>query len=139
MENCNHRYKKDTCIKCGHERTNNNKISKYKQEQISREAIQDDLQEKITLNISKGIINNPKYIKDWKELKDQTSPTHTLKIDIQYGCGWIEPKDADENSWEGRHYLSTHTFYGGTNEYSTKVLQSCGFNVVLANWDEIGY
>lgn len=78
-----------------------------------------------------------KYIKDWGKLKDITSPTHTLEIDVDGGCGWIYPKNGVDNSWEGRHYLSTHTFYGGFSESSTKLLQSCGFNVILANWDEI--
>lgn len=85
------------------------------------------------------MLDNPKYIKDWKELKEETSPTHILEIDVEGGNGWVEPKNIDKESWEGRHYLSTHTFYGGFHEYSTKLLQSCGFNVVLANWDEIGY
>lgn len=85
-------------------------------------------------------MNDIKYIKNWEELKDVTSPTHRLEIDVDCGCGWIYPKNSDDNSWEGKHYLSTHTFYGGGfNESSTKLLQSCGFNVVLANWDEIGY
>jgi hypothetical protein len=84
-------------------------------------------------------VNSPKYIKDWKELKEEKSPTHILEIDEDSGCGWIRPKVDNEESWEGKHYLSTHTFYGGTHEWSTKILQKCGFNVVLANWDEIGY
>jgi hypothetical protein len=82
---------------------------------------------------------DPKYIKDWKELKEEKSPTHILEIELEYGYGWIRP-NADEQDVEAPHYyLSTHTFYGSFHEHSTKVLQSCGFNVVLANWDEIGY
>jgi hypothetical protein len=84
-------------------------------------------------------LDNPKYIKNWKELKEEKSPTHTLEIDVD-GCnGWIEPNNKVEGSWEGSYYLSTHTFYDGTCKSSTKLLQSCGFNVELANWDEIGY
>lgn len=83
-------------------------------------------------------LNKPKYIKDWNGLKDVESPTHAIEIDEDGGCGWIIPK-VDDGGWKNRHYLSTHTFYGGTHEYSTKKLQECGFNVVLANWDEIGY
>ena len=76
----------------------------------------------------------PKLIKSWDELKECTSETHVLEIG---DCnGWIEPKfPKDENSWEGRHYLSTHTFYSGTHEWSTKLLQECGFDVEIANWD----
>jgi hypothetical protein len=81
-------------------------------------------------------VDNPKLIKGWEELKEEKSETHVLEIDLESGNGWIHPKNADENSWEGRHYLSTHTFYGKTHEHSTKVLQACGFNVILDNWDK---
>lgn len=79
----------------------------------------------------------PKLIKTWDELKECTSETHVLKIK-EYS-GWIEPKSLDEDSWEGRFYLSTHTFYGSNYEHSTKILQECGFDVQLANWDELGW
>ena len=79
-------------------------------------------------------MENPKYIKDWNELKEEKSETYALEIEEDSGYGWISSKEGDDT-----HYLSTHTFYGGTHEYSTKLLQFCGFNVVLANWDEIGY
>jgi hypothetical protein len=77
----------------------------------------------------------PKLIKTWDELKECTSETHILEIG---DCnGWIHPKnDIDQNSFEGHHYLSTHTFYGGMNELSTRLLQQCGFDVELENWDE---
>lgn len=80
-----------------------------------------------------------KYIKNWEELKDVTSSTHILEIDVDMGNGWILPKNQSDNSFKDKHYLSTHTFYGDFFESSTKLLQSCGFNVVLANWDEIDY
>ena len=85
-----------------------------------------------------GKMNNKqiKYIESWEELREIKSPTHDLEIDLEGGCGWISPKESDKDSWEGRHYLSTHTFYGGTFKSSTEILQSCGFNVELANWDE---
>lgn len=68
------------------------------------------------------------------------SPTHILEIDLEYGCGWVHPKkDLEFSSWDDRHYLSTHTFYGSQFKASTQILQSCGFNVELANWDELGY
>lgn len=76
-----------------------------------------------------------KYIESWEELAKEESPTHILEIDVK-GCnGWIRPKDDNEDNC-GKHYLSTHTFYGSEFKHSTKVLQSCGFNVELANWDE---
>lgn len=74
----------------------------------------------------------PKLIKTWEELKECTSDTHTLEIDIDGGNGWIKDNKTNEN----KHYLSTHTFYGSTHEYSTKRLQECGFNIQLANWDK---
>lgn len=79
--------------------------------------------------------NEPKLIKTWDELKECKSETHTLEID---DCsGWIRSKVSnDKGFFENNHYLSTHTFYGSTYEYSTKLLQKCGFNVRLANWDE---
>ena len=80
-------------------------------------------------------MDSPKYIKDWKELKEEKSPTHVLEIEEDKGCGWIEIKYTDGN-YKDKHYLSTHTFYSGTNEYYTKKLQESGFNVILANWDK---
>lgn len=77
-------------------------------------------------------MNNPKLIKTWNELKECTSETHSLEIDVDGGNGWITDKKNNENL----HYLSTHTFYGSTYEYSTNLLQKCGFNVQLVNWDE---
>jgi hypothetical protein len=78
----------------------------------------------------------PKLINNWDELKDCTSETHILEIDPQYHNGWIRPKVPDtNNAIYDTHYLSTHTFYGGHHEYSTKLLQECGFDVELANWD----
>jgi len=78
----------------------------------------------------------PKYIKDWNELKKETSLTHTLEIKDY--CGWVYPINNDaEKRWKDGYYLSTHTFYGSNFEHSTKILQSRGFNVVLANWDKL--
>jgi hypothetical protein len=74
-----------------------------------------------------------KLISTWEELAECKSETHTLKIDIK-GCnGWILPKKT--NGWRHEYYLSTHTFYGGQHKESTRMLQSCGFNVKIANWD----
>jgi hypothetical protein len=79
----------------------------------------------------------PKLIKTWDELKKCRSETHYLEIED--GCGWVHPKNGNPNSWEGRHYLSTHTFYGKFHKESTRILQECGFNVEIANWDELGW
>jgi hypothetical protein len=80
-------------------------------------------------------IEPPKLIKTWNELKECISPTHFLVIDKH--SGWIHPKNPkDPNGWDGNHYLSTYTFYSQTHEWSTKILQQCGFNVVIDNWDK---
>ena len=33
-------------------------------------------------------------------------------------------------------YLSTHTFYGSNYKYATKMLQECGFDIEIDNWDK---
>ena len=74
-------------------------------------------------------------IDNWEELSKVKSDTHFLKINLEYGGGWIHPKN-EENKFQDSHYLSTHTFYDECYKGHTKLLQSCGFNVELANWDE---
>lgn len=81
----------------------------------------------------KEALEPPKLIKTWDELRECKSETHYLEIGD--GAGWIH----DNNIRKDSHYLSTHTFYGHNYEYSTELLQSCGFNVVIANWDELGW
>lgn len=77
----------------------------------------------------------PRLIKDWEELKDCTSETHILEIDDC--CGWVHPKnDLEFKVWDGHYYLSTHTFYGQVYKESTEMLQKCGFDVELSNWDD---
>lgn len=72
----------------------------------------------------------PLLIHNWDELAAvEDSETHTLKIDRC--CGWINNKSTNQLD----HYLSTHTFYGSTFKESTKILQTCGFNVQLKNCD----
>ncbi len=87
-----------------------------------------------------------KLIKNWEELKSipNESETHILKVG-EYN-GWLScknPKDYEVNGdYDVQipyidHYLSTHTFYGNGNfVHSTDVLQKCGFNVILENWDK---
>ncbi|AUR89175.1 hypothetical protein NVP1121O_147 [Vibrio phage 1.121.O._10N.286.46.C4] len=80
-------------------------------------------------------LENPTLISTWEELAElPESETHYLEIGA---CsGWIVAKNPISNKHSDRKkYLSTPTFYEGIHEYSTKLLQSCGFNVVLANWD----
>lgn len=72
-----------------------------------------------------------RFIKNWKELSEEKSETHELEIDLAHGCGWITNKTDKEDDY----YLTTHTFYGSMHKECTKVLQSKGFAVVLANWD----
>ena len=82
-------------------------------------------------------MSSPKLIKTWEELKECTSETHVLMIEVEDGNGWIYRKDVDPN--KEYHTISRHTFYGGMHEHSTEILQKCGFDVVLANWDELGW
>lgn len=78
-----------------------------------------------------------KQIANWLELAEvPDSETHSLDITPEDGNGWIIPKVDNGEILGGKEYLSTHTFYGKTHEYSTKLLQSCGFDVQLKNWDE---
>jgi hypothetical protein len=84
--------------------------------------------------------SEPKLIKTWVELAECESETHILKINLEYCNGWIIPKmiTGTIDPLNDHHYLSTHTFYGSSYEWSTKILQECGFNVQLANWNEEG-
>lgn len=72
-------------------------------------------------------------IKDWYELSTMPleSETHELEIYPENGHGYINNKETGDFE-----YLSTHTFYGLQFAKSTKLLQECGFNVILGNWDE---
>lgn len=49
------------------------------------------------------------------------------------GRGWIVPKT---ETAENKKYLSTHTFYGSSCKGYEKLLQKCGFDVELNNWDK---
>lgn len=83
--------------------------------------------------------NEPKLIRNWSELKDCESETHTLELDERMSSGWVRSKNeakSGESFSTNNHYLSTHTFYGSNYEFSTSLLQKCGFNVRLASWDE---
>lgn len=81
-----------------------------------------------------------KLIRDWNDLVGLESEKYKLEIDLKFGSGWIVPKEETEeteNDYHKHHkYLSTHTFYGKTYEYSTKLLQEFGFDVEIDNWDK---
>lgn len=82
-------------------------------------------------------MDEPKLISTWDELKECTSETHELEIEDH--SGWVRRKERSDKSKDffgNNHYLSTHTFYGSQYQISTKLLQKCGFNVRLANWDK---
>ena len=77
----------------------------------------------------------PVLIKTWEELsKVEGDGNFRLDITPEDGNGWIRKVNPEEDSFS--EYLSTHTFYGKTHEYSTKLLQAHGFNVTIANWDD---
>lgn len=70
-----------------------------------------------------------KLIKSWDELVGLESNEYYLDIDEDRCSGWIRRK-SDDDSME---YLSTHTFYGRTYQYSTALLQEYGFDIQLEN------
>jgi hypothetical protein len=77
-----------------------------------------------------------KLIKNWEELsKVPPSKTHYLKITPEDGNGMIMENGGEEIRGK---YLSTHTFYDSSYNYSTKLLNKCGFDVQLVSWDEQG-
>lgn len=79
------------------------------------------------------VIGPGKPIAGWEELALEVSRTHRLEIDLEGGNGWVIPNEPGKE-----HYLHTHTFYGTGYLEQTKMLQDCGFYVVLANWDAEG-
>lgn len=80
-----------------------------------------------------------KLIKNWEELNGLDNGKYVIRV--KDNCrGYIEPKvetEETEKDYANHHaYLSTHTFYGSHYKYSTKLLQSFGFDVELDNWDK---
>lgn len=84
-------------------------------------------------------------IRDWEELRQipNESESHILKVNKNNG--WLKAKnekrydDSRDYLEQVPHldvYLSTHTFYGFNYEFSSKLLQACGFDVKLDNWDK---
>ena len=78
-----------------------------------------------------------RLIKTWDELDGlEFEKGYRIKLEEVDGVkcyGWIVPKVETE---ETKSYLSSRTFYGHQYEYSTKVLQSYGFDVEIDNWDK---
>lgn len=79
-----------------------------------------------------------KLIKTWEELsKVPQSETHFLDINPHKCNGWVVAKNPVSDKFSDRkRYLSTHTFYGEQHKHSTSLLQSCGFDVEIDNWDK---
>ena len=77
-------------------------------------------------------------IRTWEELSQlPDSETHYLDINVEDCNGWVIAKNPVSNKFSDRKkYLSTHTFYGERYKYSTALLQQCGFDIEIANWDE---
>ena len=79
-----------------------------------------------------------KLIKNWEELAQvPPSDTHYLDISTHGGNGMIVTKKPKSNKHSDKYeYLSTHTFYGKHFQYSTELLQTCGFDDEIDNWDK---
>lgn len=88
-------------------------------------------------------------IKNWEELSKipNESATHILEVDVKRCCGHLHSKDPKSLKRklsfmrQIKHtniYLSTHTFYGSSYKWSTKILKACGFDVEIDNWDKDG-
>lgn len=84
------------------------------------------------------------FIRDWEELKKINNESETHILEVNDCNAWLICKNKEEYDPHKPYfsqiphlhvYLSTHTFYGENYEFSTKVLQACGFDVELANWD----
>lgn len=77
-----------------------------------------------------------KLIKTWAELAE-VPESETHRLEIGHHNGWIIAKKPKSEKFSDRMiYLSTHTFYGETHKSSTAMLQSCGFDVEIDNWDK---
>jgi hypothetical protein len=110
---------------------------KYKRKPKVRRKVQAFITSALAIGGAAGLsalasVEKPKLIKNWEDLaKVPCSDTHRLDIMPDDGNGWIRDETGDPIE-----YLSTHTFYSNNHEYSTRLLQTYGFNVILDNWDE---
>lgn len=80
------------------------------------------------------VSQKPILIEHWDHLREVNPQSNTHRLVMDEYSAWIHGDD-EENSHD-HHYLSTHTFYGSTHENSTYMLQKCGFNVEIDNWDK---
>lgn len=79
-----------------------------------------------------------KFIRDWSDLVGLESEKYKLEIDVEDGSGWIvlKTKINEDDGFMNSYYLSTHTFYGSSYKGYEKLLQKCGFDIELNNWDK---
>lgn len=70
-------------------------------------------------------------ISNWDELNKLESDNYIIVVESNGCCGWVYRKS--DNYPEV--YLSTHTFYDKTYNYTTMLLKMFGFDVQLKNWD----
>lgn len=86
-----------------------------------------------------------KYIENWDELRQIPNESDTHILEVGECNAWLNAKNEEKYDSNADYlsqvkhlsiYLSTHTFYGKNHEFYTKVLQTCGFDVNLANWDK---
>lgn len=79
-------------------------------------------------------------VKNWQHLKALKLENDKYRVDVDLDTcnGHIIYKKAPESEpfYKHGHYLSTHTFYGSQYKESTKLLQKCGFDVEIDNWDK---
>lgn len=79
-----------------------------------------------------------KVVSCWEDLVGLESEHYKLDINLEYYSGWIKPKveteETKNNYFEHHKYLSTHTFYRSMCKYSTDLLRSFGFDIVLKSW-----
>jgi hypothetical protein len=93
-------------------------------------SFNDDMDEDTMISLAP--VDDPVLVEDWDHMRklDLKSETHNLEID-DYNAH-INSKKEDKQFI----YLSTHTFYGMTHKSSTEIMQKCGFNVIIDNWDK---
>lgn len=89
-------------------------------------------------------------IKNWAELAaiPNESATHILEVNVDRGSGYLTAKNEQSYNPDEEYfkqlphldvYLTTHTFYESKYKFSSSILQACGFDVELENWDAKHY
>ena len=73
-------------------------------------------------------------IHNWEELS-KVKRNGNMFIRVYLDDCWGEICSKDDN--DDYYYLSTHTFYTKADtEYTNKILQKCGFDIELINWED---